>query len=100
MIRTTVRALACAFMLISFGTATAAPSAIAAPGDGSYFSNQTTGYDPSVPGQYRMNASEVALGDQLQGQANDWAGTGSYTYFWQRCLDTVGGGCTPISGAT
>ncbi|MFL5894088.1 MAG: carboxypeptidase-like regulatory domain-containing protein [Thermoleophilaceae bacterium] len=96
MLRRTLSALWCAFTLGLIAVSAAVPTASAQAGPTPTLSNQTTGWDSG--GSFVID--ETAVGDQLQGDAHDWAGTLWYTYSWSRCRDTAGNGCTAISGAT
>src|SRR3954469_15978414 len=101
MIRTTVRALACALILITGSAALGAASASANPGDPPETWNTTTGWDSLSPGPFQHNWDEAAVGDGLEAQTNNWAPAPySYALSWQRCLDTAANGCAAIAGAT
>lgn len=100
MIRTIVRALACALTLVAAFAALSTTAAVANPGDPPQAWNTTTGWDSLSPGPFQHNWDEAAVGDGMQAQSNDWAQAASYTSSWQRCLDTAGNGCVTISGAT
>src|SRR5438067_5213465 len=89
MIRTTLRAVACALTL----AVAAAGAASAAPGDAPTTTNETTGGGGAYPG-------EIAVGDALRGASNDWAGSGVYVYQWNRCMDQEAYICDAIPNAT
>src|SRR4051794_165684 len=100
MTRTIVRALACALTVAAVAAALFTTVAAADPGDPPQMWNDTTGWDSLEPGPFQHNMDEAALGDPMEARSNDWAHSGSYTYSWQRCLDTAANGCAAIAGVT
>lgn len=101
MTRTTVRALACALMLIALSATVGTAGASANPGDPPEAWNTITGWDSLQPGPFQHNWDEAAVGDGMEAQSNNWANSGyAYTSAWQRCLDTAANGCVGIAGAT
>lgn len=92
MLRTTVRALACAIaaaaVLALSGPASATPATTPT------ITNLTTGADSQA------YPPDTAVGDTLRGYDHDWAGSGVYAYQWHRCWDADGQVCEVVAGAT
>jgi hypothetical protein len=92
MLRTTLRAFACALMALA-----ALTLSVAAPADAATtptVENLTTGADAQA------FPPDIAVGDTLRGSDNDWAGSGIYVFQWHRCWDAQGQVCEIVDGAT